>query len=99
MEADSPTFVLDGIVYRISPHIWRNYPVRIGQVTVERIRNTISQPDIQVSESRGVTLFWKWFPEIGSGNFLKVVVRAGVEIHVVITAHPDGSLRSQREGK
>ena len=93
METDSLAFTLDGIVYRISSHIWRNYPVRIGQVTVERIGDTISQPDIQVAESRNVTVYWKWFPEIGSGNYLKVVVRAGAEIHLVITAHPDSSQR------
>ncbi len=93
MESDSLTFILDGIVYRISSHIWRNYPVRIGQVTVERIRNTISQPDLQVAESQDVTLYWKWFPEIGSGNYLKIVLRERAEIHLVVTAHPDGSQR------
>ena len=93
MEADPITFTLNGINYRISPHIWRNYPVRIGQVTVDRIRNTISQPDIQVAESRDVTLYWKWFPEIGSGNYLRVVLRERAEIHLVVTAHPDGSQR------
>ncbi len=95
METDQLTFTLDGITYRISPHIWRNNPVRIGQVTVERIRETINEPDIQVVESRDVTLYWKWFPEMGSGNFLKVAVRAGPEIHTVITAHPDDSQRKR----
>ena len=94
MKPEQLTFTLNGIDYRISSHIWRNYPVRIGQVTVERIRDTIGQPDIQVAESREVTLYWKWFPEIGSGNFLKVVVKARAEIHLVITAHPDGSRRN-----
>lgn len=99
MEAGPLTFTLNGINYRISSHIWRNYPTRVGQVTVERIRDTISQPDIQVVESRDVTLYWKWFTEIGSGNYLKVVVRAGTEIHLVVTAHPDGSQRKQEERK
>ena len=97
MEADQITFTMNGIVYLISSHIWRNNPTRVRQVTVERIMDTISQPDIQVAESQDVTLYWKWFPEVGSGNFLKVVVKARTESHLVVTAHPDENRRKLEE--
>ena len=97
MEEEQLTFILGDLTYRVSPHIWLNYPVRVGQVTVEGIRETISHPDIQIPESRDVTVYWKWFAEMGSGNYLKVVVRARPEIHLVITAHPDDSQRKREE--
>ena len=99
METDPPTFTLNGITYRISSHIWRNHPTRVGQVTVELIRDTIGQPDFQEMESRDVTLYWKWFPEIGSRHYMKVVVKAGAEIYLVITAHLDRNFRREEEAR
>ena len=61
MEADPLRFTLNGIYYRIDPHIWTAYPDRVGLITVERIVEAIRQPDFQEIESEYVTYFWKWF--------------------------------------
>lgn len=96
MEAEQLTFTLDGISYRIDPHIWDDYPNRIGLVTVERIRETIRTPDVKEEETTITTLYWKWFPEIGRrGNYIKVVVKIDDEIRFVITSYPDSSMRSK----
>ena len=73
METNSLTFTLNGILYRIDPHIWRDYPDRIGLVTVERIIDAIRAPDVEDDESAVTTLYWKWFPELGrGGNYIKL---------------------------
>ncbi len=47
MENDSLTFTLNGILYQIDPHIWRDHPNRIGLKTVERITDAIRDPDVR----------------------------------------------------
>ena len=96
MEADAITFTLNGINYRISSHIWRRHRDRVGLVTVENIRETIRQPDFQEDESESVTRYWKWFPEMGSGNYLRVIVKSSEHPNLVITAYPDESQRQRR---
>ena len=96
MEADQLTFILDGIAYRISPHIWLGHRDRVGLVTVENIRETIRQPDFQEEESDTVTRYWKWFPELGSGNYLRVIVKRQERSNLVITAYPDEDQRNRR---
>lgn len=97
MEADPLRFTLNGIYYRIDPHIWTAYPDRVGLITVERIVEAIRQPDFQEIESEYVTYFWKWFHEIGTdGNYVKVIVNARQETRLVSTAHPDENLRRRR---
>ena len=93
MEDDRLTFTLDGVEYRIDPHIWTGYPNRIGLITVERIMETIVQPDFHADETEYIRHYWKWFPEVGSGNYVKVIVNSQHEIRLVSTAHPDRNLR------
>ena len=96
MESDPLTFTLNGINYRISSHIWLGHRDRIGLVTVENIRETIRQPNFQEYESDSVTRYWKWFPELGSGNYLRVIVRRREHSNLVITAYPDEGQRQRR---
>ena len=97
MENNPMRFTLDGFEYRIDSHIWTAYPDRVGLVTVERIVETIREPDFQEIESEYVTYFWKWFHEMGTeGNFLKVIVNARLEIRLVSTAHPDENFRKRQ---
>ena len=93
MEADALTFTLNGIAYRIDSHIWTDYTDRVGLITVERIMETIVQPDFQEDENEYIRHYWKWFSEVGSGNYVKVIVDSQHEIRLVATAHPDGNLR------
>ena len=96
MENDPLIFTLDGVEYCIDPHIWNDYPNRIGLVTVERIREVIRAPDFEEHETAFTTLYWKWFPELGRrGNYIKVVVKIDEEIRFVSTSHPDSNLRSR----
>lgn len=69
---------------------------RVGLITVQIIQETIRQPDFIVDETEYIRRFYKWFPEIGSGNYVKVVVKSNVEPRLVITAHPDESQRMRR---
>ena len=97
MEIFRTRFTLNGVNYRISEHVWRDNRNRRGLITFDRVRETISQPDIQHQESDIITRYWKWFPEMGSkGNYIKVVVNSGMTIHLVSTAHPDSGMRKIR---
>ena len=97
MEPSLLRFTHNGVNYRISDHTWRDYQDRHGLITVDRIRETIIQPDIQEQESDIITRYWKWFPEMGSrGNYVKVVVNSSMAIHFVSTAHPDRNMRKRR---
>ena len=69
---------------------------RVGLVTVENIRETIRQPDFQEDESESVTRYWKWFHELGAGNYLRVIVRRFEHSNLVITAYPDEGQRQRR---
>jgi len=40
-------FTHNGVNYRISSHIWRDHPARRGLITIEQIKETIAQPDLQ----------------------------------------------------
>ena len=96
MEDNELTFSLEGVVYRVDPHIWDDHPNRIGLVTIERIRDTIRAPDLVDEETSLTTIFWKWFPELGrGGNYVKVIVRINGEVRFVTTSHPDSNLRSR----
>ena len=66
MEISHTRFTHNGVNYRISEHVWRDNRNRRGLITFDRIRETISQPDIQHQESDIITRYWKWFPEMGS---------------------------------
>lgn len=93
MENSDLTFTLNSVHYRIDPHIWRDHPDRIGLVTVERIRDTVQSPDFEEDENEYIRHYWKWFPELGSGNYMEVIVNSREVVHLVSTAHPNGSLR------
>lgn len=97
MENDSLTFTLNGILYQIDPHIWRDHPNRIGLITVERIIDAIQDPDVRQDETAVTTLYWKWFPELGSGgNYIKVVVERKETHREITTSHPDSRMRRGR---
>lgn len=97
MERDPLGFTLNGVNYRIRPHVWRDHPERVGQITVEQIRSAIAQPDFQEAESWDRTVYWKWFPEFaGNGNFVKVVVNSRQATRFVTTAHADSAMRKER---
>ena len=96
MEAEQLTFTHGGIVYRISSHIWAAHLDRVGLITVQTIRDTISQPDFVVDETEEVRRYYRWFPEVGSGNYVRVVVRSSQERRLVITAYPDDGQRKRR---
>lgn len=101
METDALTFTLNGIAYRIDPHIWTAHPDRVGLVTVERIVEAIGHPDFQETESEYLTYFWKWYHEVGTeGNYIKVIVNSRRETRLVSTAYPDENFRrrQQRDG-
>ena len=96
MEAEPQTFTLDGVEYRISSHIWTAHLDRVGLITVQTIRDTISQPDFVVDETEEVRRYYRWFPELGSGNYVRVVVKGSQERRLVITAYPDNGQRKRR---
>lgn len=96
MEAEQLTFTHGGIVYRINPHIWLDHPERIGLITVQQVQETVRQPDFQEDESERIRHYWKWFPDVGSGNYIEAVVNVGMEPCFVTTAHPDESMRKRR---
>lgn len=98
METSLLRFTHDGVNYRISDHIWRDYRERRGLITVDQVRETIIQPDVQEQESDFITHYWKWFPEMGSGgNYLEVIVNSRMEVRLISTAHPDSGMRKWRE--
>ena len=96
MEANPLMFTHNGVNYRISSHIWAAHRERVGLITVAHIRSAISEPDFQQDESDKIRLYWKWFPDIGSGNYLKVVVNISLNPHLVVTAHPDEDQRKRK---
>ena len=96
MQTDPLRFTHNGIVYRINPHIWVDHAERIGLITVEQVRETIRQPDFEEDESESIKHFWKWFPDVGSGNYIEAIVNVSAESYFVITAHPDSSQRKRR---
>ena len=95
MAADPLSFIHNGTTYRISAHIWQDHPIRVEQVTVERIRDTIIHPDFQEDENEYIRHYWKWFPELGSGNYIEVIVNSRQVIYFVSTAHPDRNFRKR----
>ena len=97
MDAEQLTFSHDGFDYRINSHIWVDHPERVGLITVEQVRETIRQPDFQEYESERITHFWKWFDDVGSGNYVEAVVNISREPRFVVTAHPDESQRKRRQ--
>ena len=96
MESEQLTFTHEGILYRINPHIWVDHPERVGLITVDQVQETIRQPDFWEDESDRITHFWKWFDDVGSGNYLEVVINVSMEPRFVTTAHPDNSMRKKR---
>ena len=96
MEATPLSFTYNGIIYRLNPHIWRDHQDRVGVITVEQVQDAIRQPDFEEEESERIRHFWKWFPDVGSGNYVEVVVNVSMESHFVVTAHPDSSQRKRR---
>ena len=98
MDADPLNFTHNGVNYRISSHIWRDHPAMRGLITIEQIKETIAQPDLQQQETATITHYWKWFPELGSrGNYLEIIVNSNRETRFITTAHPDSSMRKRRE--
>ncbi len=89
-------FTHNGIDYRINPHIWIDHLERIGLITVRQVQETIRQPDFQEDESEQITHYWKWFPDVGSGNYIEAVVNVARFPRFVTTAHPDDSMRKRR---
>lgn len=96
MEAEQLTFTHGSTVYRISPHIWLDHPERIGLFTAQQVQETIRHPDFQEDESERIRHYWKWFPDVGSGNYIEAVVNVSMEPRFVTTAHPDDSMRKRR---
>ncbi len=96
MQTDPLRFTHNGIVYRINPHIWVDHRHRVGLITVEQVQDTIRQPDFQEDESERIRHFWKWFSDVGSGNYLEAIVNISTEPRFVVTAHPDSSQRKRR---
>ena len=96
MENSELAFSLEGVDYRADPHIWDDHPNRIGLVTIERIRDTIRAPDLTEEVTNLITIFWRWFRELGKrGNYVKVIVKFDGEVRLVTTSHPDSNLRSR----
>jgi hypothetical protein len=91
------TFTVRGRIYQVAEHIWRDHPKRIGQVTVERIRETILAPERTAQGRLDRIIYWRWVPELSSyGNYLKVVVDPHDDPYIVVTAMPDRDERRRR---
>ena len=81
----------------MSDHIWSDHPDRVGLVTVERIRETITSPERTELVRGGRILYLRWFAEMGSrGNYLAVVVDQDQDPHLVVTAMPNRNERRKR---
>lgn len=94
MEEYPLRFILNGVEYRISSHVWRDHADRDGLIEVEHIRGAIDAPDYQEEESDTVMLYWKWFPEFGEkGNYVRVVVNTRQATRLVTTAYLDRRMR------
>ena len=65
--------------------------------TAHHVQETIRQPDFQENESERITHYWKWFDDVGSGNYVEAVVNVLMVPRFVIAAHPDETLRKGRQ--
>ena len=93
------TFNIEGRVYRVIEHIWRDHPERIGQITIDLIRQTLLNPEQIGPGKLGRVIYWRWFPEFGDrGNYLKVIVDETDVPYLVVSAMPDRNERRRRRG-
>ena len=94
-------FTIQDQTYRVTEHILREHPERIGQVTIDQIRQTILEPERTVPGKYERIVYWRWFPELSDrGNYLKVIVDETAVPHVVVSAMPDkDERRRQRRGR
>ena len=84
-------------LYRINEHIWTDHPERIGQVTIDLIRQTILEPERTGPGKFDRIVYWRWFPELSDrGNYLRVIVDEIAVPHVVVSAMPDKDERKRR---
>ena len=91
--------VIGGQIYEVAEHIWRDHPERIGQVTIDQIRQTILEPERTGPGKYDRILYWRWFAELSDrGNYLRVIVDEIAVPHVVVSAMPDKDERRRRRG-
>ena len=91
------SFTIQGRVYRVADHIWRDHPERIGQVTIEQIRQTILEPELTGPGKYSRIIYWRWFPELSDRrNYPKVIVDELEVPHVVVSAMPDKDERRRQ---